>query len=143
MCKTDYCKLLKVAVISQLLIFAVSWTNVVNFAFACLAISFSYLLFIWYMCKKYQAECSCTQLVVAVLIGRYLLDFVSRVVTPFKEGAGSLPEPFVCLLAIILGIFCHKKPNVLSWVVSVALIIIVCSIIPDWWDENYRDWLKQ
>lgn len=141
MCKKDYRKFIKIAIDSLLLFLFVTCTNVVNLPFACISISFSYFLFTSYMCKKYQAACSCTQIAIAVIIGRYLLELVSRVVS-FKEGAGSLPEPFICLMAIFLGIVCHKKPFVSLWVVSIAIIIVVCAIIPDLWTDNYRDWLR-
>lgn len=134
--------LLKIAALSFVLLLLTFWTALYGFGLASGVEAVCFMLLTWYCCRRYSsADLSCTQIVVAVVVGRFLLDLVNRIVNPV-DTIVSLPVSVACLLGVFMGVLCHKRNALWAWIVSLLLLVGFSFVVPDLWFDYWMSTLK-
>lgn len=133
-------KLAKIAGLSLALFLIVCWTSGIRFTVGAAAEGISFLVFTWYCCKKYHTQqISLGMIVLAVIVGRLLLELPDRIINPI-DTLISLPVSLICLGSIPLGILCYQVRNKYVWIVCIILILVTSLFVPNWW--FYDVWMK-
>lgn len=123
--------------LSVLLFLMTCWTGGIRFGLAAGVESLCYIVFTWYMCRKYTKRgMSCAMIATAIVIGRIFLETPIRVVD-FNGTLISLSVPIICLASIGMGVLCFKKNKIPMWVICIALIIIYSVFIPRMWFYHF------
>lgn len=124
--------------LSLLLFLLTFWTAAYSLYAASMAEAMCFFVLTYFILEKYaEPKTYGTPFVIAIIMGRILLDIPIRVME-FRETIFSLFIPIVVMISIFLAALNFKEKNKIVLVLSLIILILLSSIGQAQWLEGFR-----
>lgn len=128
--------------LSLLLFLMTFWIAAYSLYAVSMAEAICYLLLTYYILEKYaKPKTYGTHFVIAIIIGRILLDIPIRILE-FRETIFSLFIPIVVMTSIFLGSLCFREKSRTVLILSIIILLLLSTIGQAQWLDTFH-YVKQ
>ena len=128
-----------VFLMSVLVFLLTCWTGAYSVYAAGWSESIAYFFATYFLMNKYARPDSWgISVISAIFLGRIIVMLPMRILE-FREMLPSMFVPFVAIVAIVLGVLCHREKSTIVTLLSLVILILLNTVAHHAWCEMILD----